>query len=338
MLDLVFARNGCIHSEVQVKQTLIRALLLACVAGLAGIADAQTFPSRPIRLVVPYPPGGPTDIVARLIADRLPPLLGQPVVVDNRPGAVTNIGTEAVVRAAPDAHTILMASFANALNKSLVPSITWDPVNDLTGVTQISSAPTVMVVPAGSPADSLEAFVALAKKQPGKLNYGVGGAGSSSHLAGELLKTMSGIDVVPIIYKGGGPAMLALLQGDVQLMFDNMQTVMPLLKAGKVRALAVTSKTRTPALPQVPAMHESLPGYELYSWYGFLAPAMAPPEAIRILEQTVAKVLAQPEVRERFATLDITAVGGSAAEFTAFYRTETEKWARVVKAANIKLE
>lgn len=260
--------------------------------GVASPAVAQVFPAKPIRLIVPYPVGGPTDIVARLVADRLRAFLGQAVVVDNRPGAGTNIGTEAVVRSTPDGHTILMASFANALNKALFPAITWDPVGDLAGVTQISTAPIVMTVPAASAVDSLAAFIALAKKDPGKLNYGVGGAGSSSHLAVELLKSMAGIDVVPIIYKGGGPAMQGLLQGDVQLMFDNVQTLMPMVNSGKIRALAVTSKTRTPTLPQLPALHEALPGYELYSWYGLLAPARTPPEALRILQQAVGKVLA----------------------------------------------
>lgn len=310
------------------------------IAGLLllgmGQAVAQDYPSKPVRLIVPYPPGGPTDIVARLVADRLTPLLSQPVVIDNRPGAGTNIGTEAVVRSAPDGYTILMASFANALNKSLFPAITWDPLNDLTGVTQISTAPIVMTVSAASPADSFESFIALAKAQPGKFNYGVGGAGSSSHLAVELLKMMSGIDIVPILYKGGGPAMLGLLQGDVHMMFDNMQTLTPLVKSGKVKALAVSSKSRAPGLPQVPAIHETLPGFELYSWYGFLVPAKTPPAIIRTLEQAVAKVLAMPDLKERFAALGVTAVGNSAGEFTAFYRAETEKWGAVVRAANIK--
>lgn len=310
------------------------------IAGLLllgmGQAVAQDYPSKPVRLIVPYPPGGPTDIVARLVADRLTPLLSQPVVIDNRPGAGTNIGTEAVVRSAPDGYTILMASFANALNKSLFPAITWGPLNDLTGVTQISTAPIVMTVSAASPADSFESFIALAKAQPGKFNYGVGGAGSSSHLAVELLKMMSGIDIVPILYKGGGPAMLGLLQGDVHMMFDNMQTLTPLVKSGKVKALAVSSKSRAPGLPQVPAIHETLPGFELYSWYGFLVPAKTPPAIIRTLEQAVAKVLAMPDLKERFAALGVTAVGNSAGEFTAFYRAETEKWGAVVRAANIK--
>lgn len=316
----------------------LAALGLLC-AGAPGAARAQDgYPGKPTRLVVPYPPGGPTDIVARIVAEKMQGLTGQVMIVDNRPGAGTNIGTEAVVRAAPDGYTILMASFANALNKALFPAISWDPVGQLTGVAQISTAPIAMVVPASLPVNSLEEFLALLRQHPGKYNYGVGGAGSTSHLAVEMLKMMTGVQIEPIFYKGGGPAMQGLMQGDVHMMFDNLQTLTALLKGNKVKVLATTGKERSPVLPQLPTVHSILPGYEIYSWYGWLVPAKTPPELIAVLERAVARAVQMPDVRERFATLGITPVGGSAAQFTAFYRAETEKWSQVVRAAKIKVD
>ena len=319
----------------------------ACVLGIFGLlmaaapvgaAAQDSFPSRPVRLVVPYPPGGPTDIVARIMAEKMPGLIGQPMIVDNRPGAGTNIGTEAVVRAAPDGYTILMASFANALNKALFPSITWDPVGQLTGVAQISTAPIAMVVPASLPVNSVEEFLGLLRQNPGKYNYGVGGAGSTSHLAVEMLKMMTGVQIEPIFYKGGGPAMQGLMQGDVHMMFDNLQTLTPLLKGNKVKALATTGKERSPVLPQLPTVHSTLHGFEIYSWYLWLVPAKTPPETIGVLERAVAKAVQMPDVQERFTTLGITPVGSSAAQATAFYRAETEKWGQVVRAAKVKVD
>lgn len=319
----------------------------ACMLGIfgllmAGVPDGSlaqdNYPSKPIRLIVPYPPGGPTDIVARIVADKMQGLIGQVMLVDNRPGAGTNIGTEAVVRAAPDGYSILMASFANALNKALFPGISWDPVGQLTGIAQISTAPIAMVVPAGLPMNSVDEFLALVRQHPGKYNYGVGGAGSTSHLAVEMLKMMTGVQIEPIFYKGGGPAMQGLIQGDVHMMFDNLQTLTPLLKGNKVKALAVTGKERSPVLPQLPTLHSTLPGYEIYSWYVWLAPAKTPPEVIGVLERAVAKAVQMPDVQERFTTLGITPVGSSAAQATAFYRAETEKWSQVVRAAKIKVD
>jgi tripartite-type tricarboxylate transporter receptor subunit TctC len=317
---------------------------LTAIAGLLSAAPARAqgtptaFPAKPIRLIVPYPAGGPTDVVARVVADRIPAVLGQPVIVENRPGGATNVGTEAVARAAPDGYTLLMGSFANALNKALVPSITWDPLADLVGVALISTSPVALAVPPAFPAEDVAGLLALARRDPGKYNYAIGGAGSSSHLAGELLKAMTGVRLEPILYKGGAPAMQALLQGDVQVMFDNVHTVTPLVRAGKVKLLAVSSRRPWPALPGVPPLDATVPGYELVSWYGWLAPAKTPAAIVATLERAVAQAVSAPEVKPRFEALGLAPGGATAAEFDAFYHAETAKWSKVVRDANIRID
>ncbi len=317
----------------------IRALALAiCVSMLTGVAAAP-FPTKPVRLVVPYPPGGSTDVAARLIAQKLSEVWAQTVVVDNRPGAGTNIGTEIVVRAPPDGYTLLMGSFGNAVAKSLFPALGFDPQTDLAPIAQLSRNAVIMTVPSNSPAQDVRGFIEMAKAKPGQLNYGAGGAGSSAHLAAEMLKQQAGVDLVSVVYKGGAAALQDLLRADVHVLFDSPQTIMPQLAAGKVRVLAVTGRARSPALPQVPTLQEAgLPNFELYAWFGILAPAKTPREVIGLIESACAKVVADPQIQARFAVLGIEPVSTGAEAFARFFRAENAKWGEVVRRANIKLE
>ena len=321
------------------KRTLIRFIFLACIAGLAGVAGAQTFPSRPVRLIVPYPPGGSTDIVGRVIAQKMSEALGQSVIVENRPGAGTNIGSEYVAQAAPDGYTLLIAGFANALSKALFSKLSFDPEKDFVGVAQISTSSLYMAVNPDFPGSTVADFVREAKASPGKFNYGAGGAGSSSHVAAELLMSLTGANLTSVLYKGGAGALVDLQTNRIHLIFDNPQTVIPLHKAGKLKVLGISGKKRSPAMPNVPTLDEAgVPGYEIYAWFGVLAPAKTPPEVLAALERAVMTGLQQSDIRERFAALGIEPMSSGSAEFTRFFRAEVEKWGTLAKQRNIKAE
>jgi tripartite-type tricarboxylate transporter receptor subunit TctC len=306
----------------------------------ATLAGAQTYPTKPIRIVVPFPPGGATDILARDVAQKLSESFGQQVIVDNRPGAGGNIGSELVARSAPDGYTLEMGTVGtHAINASLYSKMPYDHVKDFVPVILVAGVPNVLVVNPAVPANSVAELIAYAKANPGKLNFASSGAGTSIHLSGELFKVMAGVQMTHIPYKGSAPALQDLLGGQVQLMFDNLPPSLPQIKAGKLRALAVTSLTRAPALPDVPTVAEAgLPGFEASSWFGILAPAGTPPAIVAKLNAEIAKWLATPEAKEKLSKQGANAAGGSPEDFARHIAAETTKWAKVVKDSGAKVD
>lgn len=302
-----------------------------------GTAHAQGWPTKPLRIVVPFAPGGSTDIVARILADKLAAPLGQSVVVDNRAGAAGNIGAEAVAKAAPDGYTLLMATTGvMAINNALYKAMTYDASKDLEPVSFTTSITNVLTVPPDVPAKSVVELVALAKAQPGKLSFASSGAGSSTHLSGELFKSMAGIDVLHIPYKGSGQALVDLMAGRVTMIFDNMPSVLPYIKGGKLRGLASTGPKRSAAMPDLPTIAEAgLPGYESLSWSGIAVPAGTPRDIVLRLNREISTVLAQAEVKQKLAEQGADPVGGAPEVFAAHVRTEREKWGKLIRERNI---
>ena len=316
---------------------------LACLAvtGWAHAADKPggVYPSKAIRLVVPFAPGGSNDIMARLTAQKFAESLGQQVVVDNRAGASGIIGTDIVAKAAPDGYTLLVMSLTLAVNPSLFKKLPFDTEKDLTPVTLIASAPLMLVVHPSMPAKSVKEFIAYAKANPGKLNFGSGGPGTTPHLAGEMLKTMAGLQMTHVPYKGGGPALADLVGGQIQLMLENIPSTLPFAKSGKMRALAVTALKRSALVPELPTLDEAgLKGYEIVGWNGLFVPAGTQRNIVTYLHGETVAALAQPDMKERLATLGAEGIGSSPDEFRAFVKAEITKWARVVKEAGLKVE
>ena len=307
---------------------------------VTALAHAQTYPTKPIRLVVPFPPGGATDILARDVAQKLTEAWGQSVIVDNRPGAGGNIGSELVAKSAPDGYTLEMGTVGtHAINASLYAKMPYDHVKDFTPVILVAGVPNVLVVNPAVPANSVAELVAYAKANPGKLNFASSGNGTSIHLSGELFKVMAGVQITHIPYKGSAQALQDLLAGQVQLMFDNLPPSLPQIKAGKLRALAVTSATRAPALPDVPTLAESgLPGFEASSWFGILAPAGTPAPIVAKLNAEVANWLATPEAKEKLLKQGANPAGGTPQDFAKHIAAETAKWAKVVKDSGAKID
>jgi tripartite-type tricarboxylate transporter receptor subunit TctC len=318
-----------------VRRLITAFLLAATLAGAAG-ALAQTYPSRPAHLVVGYSAGLAPDIVARLIAQSLSDRLGQPFVVDDRPGAGSNIATEFVVRAPADGYTLLAATFANAVNASLYQNLNFDFVHDIAPVVGTFRAPTVMVVTPSLPAQTVPEFIAYAKANPGKIDYVSSGYGTVPNVVGELFNMMAGVKLVHVPYRGS--YMADLLSGQVQLTFVPLATTIGQIKAGKLRALAVTSAARSDALPGVPALAEFLPGFEVNVWQGIAAPKATPPDIVEKLNNEINAVLDDPAIKSRFTDLGGTVIGGSSADFGKLIAGEIEKWAKVVRAADIKPE
>ncbi len=313
-------------------------LLPLLAAGLALPVGAQSYPAKPIRLVVPFPPGGPTDIVSRLMAPKMAESLGQQVVVDNRGGAGGAIGTEQVAKSAPDGYTLVMGTIGGlAVAKSLNPKLGYDTLRDLAPITQSVTVTSVLVTHPSVPAKSVKELLALAKKS-GKLNYGSSGNGTITHLAGELLKLMAKVDITHVAYKGGAPALVALVSGEVDMSYENSLIITPHIKSGKVRGLAVTSAKRSALLPELPTIGETLPGYSASGWYGLLAPAATPKPVITRLHAEAVKALRAPDVVEKLSGQGAEPVASSPEEFTAFIRSETDKWAKLVKAANMRAD
>lgn len=300
---------------------------------------AQDYPSRPIRFVVPFPPGAATDALARIIGQRLAEGVGQPVVVDNRAGAGGIVGTDVVAKAAPDGHTLLMASPSFAINASLRPRLPFDPQRDFAAVTLVAFLPNVLVAHPGVAATNVTELITLARARPGQLNYASGGNGSAAHLAMELLKMNAGIDIVHVPYKGGGQAMNDLLGGQVAMLFTSLFSAQPLVKAGKLRALGVASAKRVPFAPELPTVAESgVPGFEVVAWYGVMAPARTPPAIVARLHSEIAKGLKTPESEARFSGQGAELVLNTPAEFDRYFRAEITKWAKVVKATGAKVD
>ena len=309
---------------------------MAALVACAGTASAQsTYPAKAIRYVVPFPAGGPLDIVARALGQELNKSWNQPIIIDNRPGAGGNIGADLVAKAPADGYTILMGAVStHAINVTLYSKLPYDPVRDFAPVTLITSVPNVLVVHPSVPAISVKELIALAKAKPGQLNFASGSTGSAGHLAGELFKTMAGVNMVHIPYKGAAPAVVDLLGGHVSLMFDNMSSALPNIKSGRVRALAVTTLKRSPLLPQLPTISEAgLRGFDISTWFGIFAPAGTPPDIVARLNTETVRILNTREMKERLLALGAEPAGNKPDEFAAFVRLEIQKYARVVKAS-----
>ena len=299
-------------------------------------AFAQAWPSRPVRWIVPFPPGGGTDVLARIVGQWLEERLGQPVVVENRPGASANIGTEAVVRAPPDGYTLLLVASVNAINVTLHDGLPFDFGRDIAPVVAMVRLPNVMLVNPSVPATTVAEFIAYAKSHPGMVNVASAGTGTSQHLAAELFKMMAGVDMLHVPYKGTAPALQDLLGGQVQVLFGNPASSMSYVHSGRLRALGVTSAERVPSLPALPAIAESLPGFEATLFYGLGAPRGTPPSVIATLNREVNAGLAQPRVRSGLAALDGMVLGGSPDDFAKIISGEITKWAEVIKRADIR--
>jgi tripartite-type tricarboxylate transporter receptor subunit TctC len=315
-------------------------LLAALSAGLALSAAAQdAWPARPIRLVVPYAAGGPADLLARMVAEKLAPRLGQPVVIDNRPGNGGHLGGELVARSAPDGYTLVLATIAHNGAAKLYRNLRYDPTTELVPVVLLAESPSVLLVNVNSPVKSLADLLALARAKPGQLSYGSAGNGSAMHMAAELLRYMTKVDVVHVPYRGGAPAMVDLLGGQIQFLFDSVGTAHQYLDAGKVRALAVTSPTRNASLPDVPTVAESgVPGYSSVPWYTISAPRGTPQSVIDKLNAQVNAVLKLPELAQRWDALGVQPLGGSPADALRRNEAETAKWSAVIQAAGLRAE
>ncbi|MBA2965348.1 tripartite tricarboxylate transporter substrate binding protein [Ramlibacter sp. MAH-25] len=311
-----------------------RRLLLAALAAMPLAGRAQATP--PVRILVGAPAGGTTDTMARALAQEMGKALGRTVVVENRPGAGGNIAAEAVARAAPDGTTLLMSFTSHAINASLYPSLPFDPERDFTPLTQVSSTTAMLVAHPALPANDLRGLLALARARPGRLNFAIGAVGSSIHLAGDAFKMMAGVYIVNIPYRGTAPAVQDVLAGQVEMMFANVGNVQAHVRAGKLKALGVTSAQRLPSFPEVPAIGEVLPGYESSAWFGLFGPARMAPELARRLSDAARQAIATPEVRRRIEAEGATPVGNAPQEFAAFVHAEIPRWARVVKYSGAK--
>ena len=300
---------------------------------------AQSYPSKPIRLVLPYPPGGGTDVIARPLAQKLTEQLGQQVIVDNRGGAGGNIGMEFVAKSPADGYTLLFALTAQyAVNPSLYPKLPYDPVRDYAPISLLANAPYLLVVHPALPAKSVAELVALVKARPGQLSYSSSGNGSGAHLAGEMLRSLARVEIVHVPYKGAGPAMPDLIAGQVQLSFITYTAAGPHIKTGRLRALGVTTAKRSPTLPDLPAIGETVAGYDSAVWYGFAAPAGTPPEVVAKLNIEVLRVLAAPDFRSRITLEAVSPIGSTPEEFGSFMRSEIVRWAKVVRDSGAKVD
>jgi tripartite-type tricarboxylate transporter receptor subunit TctC len=305
---------------------------------LAGtrIARAQAYPMRPVRLIIGYPPGGSADITARLIGQWLSERLGQPFIIESRPGASTNIATEAVVRAPSDGYTLLLVAPANAINATLYEKLNFDFIRDITPVAGLIRFPNVMQVNPSVPAKTVPEFIAYAKANPGKLNMASAGNGSTTHVSGELFKMMTGVNMVHVPYRGAAPALTDLISGQVQVTFENPLASIEFIRAGKLRALAVTTATRSEVLPDLPTVGDFVPGYEASAWYGIGAPKGTPGEIINKLNNEINTILTDPKSKARLADLGASVIPGSPSDFGKLIADETDKWAKVVKFSGAK--
>jgi tripartite-type tricarboxylate transporter receptor subunit TctC len=320
------------------RQFLHLAAGAAALPALPRIARAQAYPSRPVRIIVGFPPGGVADILARLIGQRLSERLGQPFIIENRAGASGNIGTEAVVRAAPDGQTFLLTGASDAINASLYEKLNFNFIRDSAPVASMMKVPLILEVNPSVPVKSVSEFISYAKANPGKINMASAGSGTSLHVAGELFKTMTGANMVHVPYRGAAPAITDLIGGQVQVMFDTITSSIEHIRAGKLRALAVTTATRSETLPELPTVGDFVPGYEASSWFGIVAPKNTPADVINKLNGEINAALSDPKIKVRIADLGGSVMLGSPADFGKLIAEETEKWGKVIRAANIKPE
>lgn len=320
------------------KKLTRRIFALTLTLGCA-LAHAQAYPSKSLKIIVPFPAGGTVDFFARVVGTKLAEALGQPVLVENRAGAGGNIAVEAVAKSTPDGYTLLMGSEIVAINTSLYPKLNYDPIKDLAPITLVGTVPNILIVNPAVPATSVKELITLAGKTPGKIAFASTGQGTSSHLSSELFKLMANLDLVHVPYKGGPPAVADLISGQVQMMFINMPTGLAHVKSGKARILAVSSSKRVSQLPEVPTVDQAgLKGYETSAWSGLYAPAGTPADIVNKLQAEVAKILKMPAVREQLAGQGAEPVGDSPEEFARFNREEIAKWARIIKISGAKVE
>jgi tripartite-type tricarboxylate transporter receptor subunit TctC len=318
---------------------LLPALLTVLVTVAAPSTQAQPYPNHALRLIVPVPPGGGVDILSRAIGQKVSENLGVPVVVDNKPGASAQIGTELLAKAPPDGYTFMMAYSAHVTNPLLNANVKYDPINDFTAVVHVGYIPLIAVIHPSVPATSVKELIALIKSKPGQMQFASGGAGAGAHLSGELFKYLAGLDLIHIPYKGNAPALADVLSGQVPIMFDTITTALPQVREGKLRALAVTSAARSALAPELPTMIEAgLPGFEVSAWYVILLPAHAPPEIVARLNAEIVRALADPDLKARFASQGVEIVGGPPAVLDQFLRSETARWQKLVAATGMKAE
>lgn len=329
-----------IHSALTLqRRPLLRWIFTLLCAGFAGLAMAQSYPDKAVKIVVPYPPGGPTDIVARLVALKLSEQMGQPFLIENKAGGGGNPGAEFVARSAPDGYTLVVATTAHAINPSLFSKLNYQLLKDFAPISQLTSGPLVIVANPALAANNLPELIALAKSKSGGLNYASSGNGQSTHLSAELFNAMAGVKMVHIPYKGSAPALTDVMGGQADLMFDTMLSAMPHVKGGKLKALAVTSAQRSPAAPELPTVAESgLPGYEAIAWNGLLAPAGTSKAVVARLSAEIKKVLEQPDVRQRIEAQGFTPSASAPEVFGNFMKSEVEKWAKVVQLSGAKVD
>jgi tripartite-type tricarboxylate transporter receptor subunit TctC len=321
------------------KDSLVRSAAALLLTLAAGPASAQAWPAKPIRYVVPFPPAGATDILARWAAEKMGPALGQNVIVENRAGAAGMLGTELVAKSPPDGYTILMATAAQAINETLYTRAAFSFARDLTPVALIARVPNVMEVHPSVPARTVREFIALAKSRPGQINYASSGSGTSIHMSAELFKMMTGTSMVHVPYKGSAQALTDLMAGQVSVMFDNLPASMPHLKSGRLRAVAITTAARYPGLPDLPTIAESgVPGYEASAWFGVVAPAGTPREVVARLNSEINRAISPADMRERFAQQGATAAPGNPEEFGTYIRSEIAKWGKVVQASGARVD
>ena len=317
-----------------------RLLVLALAAGFASLTSAQPYPTKPIKLVAPSTPGDAPDVIARLVADKLSTALGQQVVVENRPGAGGVVGSDYVAKAVPDGYTLIMGNAgSHGINAAVYSKLPYDIQRDFAPVSQVAVAPNVMVINPSVPASTVAEFIAYAKANPGKLSYASGGNGSSAHMSMELFKSMSGIDIQHVPYKGSSPALTDVVSGQVVAFIGNMPPTVPLIKAGKLRAIAVTTKSRSALMPDLPTITEAgLPGFETVAWFGVLAPAGTPPEVVNRLSAEIAKIAKSPEIREKLVAMGAEPVGSTPEEFKAVIDRDIAKWKPLAQRVGIKID
>ncbi len=313
------------------------AVLFILFAGL-GSASAADYPVRPVKWIVPYPPGGTTDVLARIMAQRLTEKMGQTFIVENKPGGGNNIGTEAVINAAPDGYTMLLVNPAHGINASLYKNLPFNVIRDIAPVAGMVRTPNVMVVTDSLPVKNVAEFIAYCKANPGKINMASSGSGTSVHLSGELFKYMTGCNMTHVPYKGAGPALNDLIAGQVQVLFDNLPSSAPQIKGGRIRALAVTSLAREPSMPNIPTVSDTVPGYEATAWFGIGMPKGTPREVIDKINAEVNLALADPKMRERLADLGGVPIPGTPADFGKIMAEETAKWTKVVEASGATVD
>jgi len=319
------------------KGSLLAGVLLAC---MSFGAFAQAWPAKPIKLVAPSTPGDAPDVIARMVADKLSPALGQQVVVENRPGAGGVVGSEAVAKSPPDGYTLIMGNAgSHGINAAVYSKLPYDIQRDFVPVSQVAMAPNIVVINPGIPANSVAEFIAYAKANPGKLSYASGGNGSSAHMSMELFKSMAGVDIAHVPYKGSTPALTDLIGGQVAIFIGNMPPTVPHVKSGKLRALAVTTKARSALMPELPTMTEAgLPGYETVAWFGVFAPAGTPPEVVNRLSVEIGKIARSPEMRDKLLAMGAEPVGGTPEEFKAVVDRDIAKWKPLAQKVGIKID